>query len=339
MIRGNVSSASRALFVAGLVLLVAPATASAHLCNDVFAQAKDNLAVKVDIRDGQLRIAKEATFRVYLLNTMDRPIANINLEVRCEQFAPTVKPSPEWRGFPQLKNLGGGGKKEYFEVTLARKPGVKDGRYRIELHLYNGQNPKMVFKTLDLGASADEFELPRLPTIKVDGAAGSAEWKKALLVSDFYTYEQNGRYFENVRASDQPRYRLAFDDNFLYALFSVRKGAAGEDTATLLVAKDPDSAPVALSFNLRTGEPKGDIDTGEIFGKLSTSKESFEVRIPRKLLGLDGPETTGFFVNFTRTADMPDARGNPARVTSYWRGNRFSERNPVVYARVNFTTE
>ena len=53
----------------------------AHLCNDVFIQAKDNLVIKVDVRDGQLRIGKKGSFRIYLLNTMDRDIVDIRLDV------------------------------------------------------------------------------------------------------------------------------------------------------------------------------------------------------------------------------------------------------------------
>ena len=46
------------------LLAAVPTMALAHLCNDVFRQAKDNLAIKVDIRDGQLRIGQSASFRV-----------------------------------------------------------------------------------------------------------------------------------------------------------------------------------------------------------------------------------------------------------------------------------
>ena len=53
----------RVAAVLSVGLLLGLQSVSAHLCNDVFAQAKDNLAVKVDIRDGQLRINQTASFR------------------------------------------------------------------------------------------------------------------------------------------------------------------------------------------------------------------------------------------------------------------------------------
>ena len=73
-----------------------------HLCNDVFVQAEDNLAVKVDIRDGQLRISDTGSFKVYVLNTMDRAIQKLNLVVESEEFDVEVKPSPTWGMYPYL---------------------------------------------------------------------------------------------------------------------------------------------------------------------------------------------------------------------------------------------
>ena len=88
-----------------LIILIGlvPVTVLAHLCNDVFMQAKDNLAVKVDIRDGQLRINKDAKFRVYLFNSMDRDISQIRLQVLTRDFQTKVTPSPEWRNYPGLR--------------------------------------------------------------------------------------------------------------------------------------------------------------------------------------------------------------------------------------------
>ena len=112
------------VFVVVGAMVLFSSVAFGHLCNDVFAQAKDNLAVKVDIRDGQLRIGKSASFKVYLLNTMDRDIADIRLEVLSDQFNPTVTHAPDWQQFPCLKVK----KKEYFTVQLDRKPVGTDGR-------------------------------------------------------------------------------------------------------------------------------------------------------------------------------------------------------------------
>ncbi len=120
--------------------------AHAHLCDDVFIQAKDNLAVKVDVRDGELRIRDTGSFRVYLLNTMDRDIVDINLHVLSDEFDATVKPSSEWKNYPELKTNRNGGRKEFFEVELKRKPGTKAGAYKIRLELTGGSSK---FKTID----------------------------------------------------------------------------------------------------------------------------------------------------------------------------------------------
>ena len=92
----EVSTMTKTIILIILIGLV-PVTVLAHLCNDVFMQAKDNLAVKVDIRDGQLRINKDAKFRVYLFNSMDR------LQVLTRDFQTKVTPSPEWRNYPGLR--------------------------------------------------------------------------------------------------------------------------------------------------------------------------------------------------------------------------------------------
>ena len=130
------------LFVLVVVSLVIPVAAEGHLCNDVFVQAKDNLVVKVDVRDGQLRISKTGTFKVYLLNTMDRDIAKIYLEVQSSDFDAEVKQSSDWRGYPVLKTTKRGGKKECFEVELTRKRGTKEGKYKIGLLLHGGNRNK-----------------------------------------------------------------------------------------------------------------------------------------------------------------------------------------------------
>jgi hypothetical protein len=77
-------------------MMLLSVSAQAHLCNDVFAQAKDNLVVKVDVRDGQLRISDTGTFRVYLLNTMDRDIERIELEIQSNEFDAEVTPGKNW---------------------------------------------------------------------------------------------------------------------------------------------------------------------------------------------------------------------------------------------------
>ena len=300
----------------------------AHLCNDVFAQAKDNLAVKVDIRDGQLRVAKDATFRVYLLNTMDRPIANINLEVEGAGFTATVKHDPNWREFPQLKNAKKGGKKEYFEVTVARKSNTPDGRYNLKLRLFNGQKPTQEFKTVDLDTAAAIHELAPARNISIDGNAGAAEWGSAFLCTDFLEYAKSGQYFQYKPCQDQPRVRVAADEKFIYCLMNFQGGTDGmtSDTTTVYLAASVEGSPVAVSVDRLTGEVKCDRGTDGIVVKKDVSGSVVECKIPREKAGLAGSKD--FFLNAGRTI----VRGDGTKV-SFWRGNEISVKDPVVFDR------
>jgi hypothetical protein len=302
-----------------------PAAALAHLCNDVFVQARDNLAVKVDVRDGQLRIGKKATFRVYLLNTMDRNIVTIGLEVRTAgKFNAQVKPSPSWKRAPALKCVRRGGKKEYFEVTLTRKPGVPDGKYKIDLHLYNPRKKSMVFKTVDLGKAAGIFEVPKAGSIKIDGNVGAGEWGKSLLCTGFYTYTRKGKYFVNVPAGNQPRFRVSADKDNLYLALAFVGGAPQSDLIDFYAAKALDGKPVKVSIDRVAGTATCSAGSG-IECKANANKSAVEVKIPRKLLGVNGVK--GFYANFSRTSGQ-----GKKKIVTYWRGNKFSVADPVEFA-------
>lgn len=313
-----------ACIVAGLLL--GAAAVQAHLCNDIFAQARDNLAVKVDIRDGQLRIGKDASFKVYLLNTMDRDIVSINLEVQSQQFTAEVKPSSDWQSYPALKTSKKGGKKEYFTVTLARKPGVPDGKYKINLRLTDGKGKGRELKTVDLDAAAAVHALARTPAIKIDGAVGQAEWDKAVLCSDFTEYKQpGGGFFESLRAQNQPRIRVAADAQNLYCLLNVPAAAGAAPVATLYASSSPDGSAQSLAIDCAKAAPVDAAVAGVEIRK-SADGSSLECKIPRKLLGIDAG--TDFYLNFTCKT-----QGGDKETVAYWRGNKFSFDNPVVYDR------
>jgi len=315
------------LCVLGLCLCTATA-AFAHLCNDVFQQAKDNLAVKVDIRDGQLRIGKEASFRVYVLNTMDRGIADLQLGVKGEQFDAQVKASPEWRGFPSLRAVREGGKKEYYEVMLRRKPGVPDGHYKIELNLYSEQKKGQSFKTVDLESAAAISALPKSAQVKVDGMAGKEEWGAGPVCTEFCARErkpQKGAFEETVPAQDQSRVRVLCDKDNLYCLFAFQGGeGAAADVAAVHAAASPDARPVVVRMDRRRGSVDCDAGTEGIACKAGDGL--VECKIPRKLLGIGDTKT--FYLNFTRTV----TRGNQKEVT-YWRGNEYLLSDPTFYGQ------
>ena len=311
----------RCLPLLAVLLTAIPLVVEAHLCNDVFVQAKDNLAVKVDIRDGQLRVGKEASFRVYLLNTMDRVIANINLEVDSKEFDADVRPGQGWRSFPRLEACKKGGKKEYFDVSLKRKPGVPDGKYEIGLRLFNGKKKSMEFKTVTLDTAAATRAIKK-KTVKVDGSAGSSEWKSAVLCTDFYQYEKKGKYFENKRCQDQARFHVTADDSNLYCYLAFQGGKnADEDKASVYVAPSTDAKPKVVHIDRVSGKVSGDGATGVVVKKASGG---LECKIPWSSLGISGAKE--FLLNFTRSVSEQGRQE-----ISYWRGNKYSITDPVVY--------
>jgi len=292
-------------------------SAHAHLCNDVFVQARDNLAVKVDIRDGQLRINQEASFRVYLLNTMDRDIVDIRMEVISPEFDGTVNPAPDWKNFPYLRTSLKGGEKEFFDVTLKRKSGIADGKYTIGLRLFNGQTPEMEFKTVAIADAMAVVPVPRAPReINVDGAPCKAEWESAALLSDF-SMDAARQYTECTRSKDETRVRFSADDQFLYALISA-SDIGTSDVLNLYFAADTDATPLQIAVDLKTGVLSGAAQGGALAAK---SEQGIEVCIP--LSGLNLPRS--FLVNLARQ------RNN---VLSYWRGPGVAVDNPVVFARM-----
>jgi hypothetical protein len=298
---------------------------NAHLCNDVFIQAKDNLAVKVDIRDDQLRINTSAKFRVYLLNTMDRDIVDIRLGIITDDFDTEVNPSPDWRSFPYLKTINKKGQKEYFEVELRRKEGTPQGKYKIGLHLYNGQDKSMVFKTVDINDAMVTKIIPqKAAQLKIDGQVNSSEWKQALLCTSFYEYKKTGKYFENFSSMIQTRFRFTCDDEYLYCLIDFQDKSK-KDIANIYISNDYETEPTTISVLLQGRDIK-------INGKVSNDVITMfkgtktEVAIPFKMLNLK--ERKSFYTNMVRIQD---------NTWTYWRGNKSSFMDPVVFA--NFILE
>ncbi len=304
-------------WIVSLCLLILVLPARAHLCNDVFAQARDNLAVKVDIRDGQLRINKEASFRVYLLNTMDRIILNIQLEVVSPNFDAVVTPSPEWKGFPALQTSLQGGKKEYFNVTLTRKNSTPDGKYNIGLRLFNGKRPTQEFKTIDIADAMSVVKVPRRPlSLKVDGKITRAEWAEAALCTDFTAETKKGGYRVKQEPDSEMRVRFAADNNTLYALVT-SPDAGAHDTLSLFFAPDADAKPTRIDVDLKSGELKDAPKSALSFA----SHDGIEIQFPLRDLNL----AKSFLLNLSH-----EKNGR----LSVWRGNCASLQNPIVYANM-----
>jgi hypothetical protein len=307
--------------------------ALAHLCHD-YMFVKDKLVVKANIRNGQLRLHKEATFKVYVVNTMDVDFYNIKLEVRSREFHAQVRPSPTWRTAPYLRALRRGGKREYFTVKLKRKPGVRDGKYKVSLVLYHGKKRSQVFRTIDLAQAADTCELPKAPAVKVDGQASQEEWGRAPVCTGLRTWVVTNRPWKGSRdtrpAPNQCRFRVSCDEDYLYCLVQFQSVAgATADRACLYLAKSMNTKGgelVSVSFDRLAGRVSCSAGKGDIEAKTSADKSVRECRIPRSRLGIK--DVKAFCANFTRTTQV-----GKKRVVSYWRGNSYSLRRPVVYGR------
>lgn len=309
-------------------LVLCAAQANAHLCNDVFLQAKDNLAVKVDIRDNQLRVNKTAEFRVYLLNTMDRDIANIQLAVDSPDFDAVVKPASDWDSFPSLATKNNGGKKEYFIVQLTRKETTAEGKYKIGLRLFNGENEKMVFKTMDIKDALTEMHLPKKSSdLIVDGQINKSEWENGLLCASFYEYKWEPvasslwlkKQAVNKISPVQTRCRFSHDNSNLYCMVDFQNQKR-DDVANIYIAKDTETEPQVVSVNLQQQNVAIENNPQEgIQSKFNGTRA--EIAIPFARLGLEGAKS--FYVNITRKQD---------NTQTYWRGNEISVKDSIVYA-------
>ncbi len=317
--------------------------AEAHLCNDVFVQAKDNLVVKVDVRDGQLRIQETGTFKVYLLNTMDRDIQTINLDVVTKDFTAKVTPDPSWRRHPQLRTVNRGGQKQSFEVELTRKKKTKKGKYKISLLLY-GRNKNQVFKSVDINAAMANMEVPKASkSLKIDGKMKSSEWKKGLLFTSFHEYKKSGKYMQNFTAAQQTRVRLFYDKENLYCFVDLqkklKKGKECSDSVKIYFAKDQSKTPETITVDFKDKKVTCSSGSEGIESKIEKGGTKMEIKIPLECLAKkveddkdkkkkkDDKSPKTFWINITREAGS---------TTTYWRGNPSSVKNPVAFARIIF---
>jgi hypothetical protein len=319
--------------VIALLIVATSTVAWAHLCHD-YMFVKDKLVVKPNIKGGQLRIDKTASFKVYVVNTFELDIFAIKMAVKSAQFDATVKPGPTWRRYPYLRSLGRGGKKQHFTVTLKRKPKVPDGKYKISLVFYHGKKRSQVFRVVDLEKALDTCKLKKSPGIKIDGKAEEKEWGESGLCSNLRVWVRTNRPWKGMSdlrpAPHQCRLRLSWDDDYLYCLLRAPevKGATA-DRAVLYVAPGMESTRkqlVTVTLDRLSGKVTCSKGQTGIETKASKDKAVIECRIPRKLLGIKGAKS--FCANLVRTTS---AGGK--KLVAYWRGNPYTVHKPVVYAR------
>jgi len=313
------------------------ATERKSLCNAKM-QVKDNLAIRLGVRDGQLRVGEgEGSFRVYLVNTMNRALFDLKLVATSPEFDARIEPSPDWKEFPTLETTVRGGREQYFTVTLKRKPGVADGKYKVGLHLWSshaGYKDPWKFVELDLGAIQEVLEVPAGAKVTVDGRAGEAEWQAGLLGTDLHYHQATGQkhpawvlpFYKNLPAKEATRFRLTADGEKLYCLMQLPGGdAAKADTATLHLASGPEAKPLTVTVNRLTGEVTGSEPVAGLVSKADADRRTFEIALPRSALG--AKDAAAFRANFSRT--ITDQEGKAT--ASYWRGNGMSLAIPASF--------
>ena len=310
---------------------------------------QENVTIKTDIANGQLRIDKEASFRVYLKTTMNIPFYDAKLDVLSDQFDATVTPSPTWKSYPDVTQVGAGGSREYFTVALKRKSGVPDGKYDISLKLYSSRRTfrRLAF-FLPLSETVDAHTVPVVPRFEIDGKGLASKWGDSALVNNFWAFKQekssDGKQLKaglsSYSPSAQTRIHLTgnADNVFLLAhLF----GCGGNDTLKIYVAPEIESKPVAMTLDTTTSKivsdpPVKGIQCVKCEADSVGGVAVYEIKIPRKALGID--KKNYFYMDFCRTT----AGANPDKVdladngieSSYWRGNAFSIDDPVVYGKM-----
>jgi hypothetical protein len=313
----------------------------------IMYRLRDNLTIKADVSDSQLRFDKECSFRVYLYNTLSHPFWNAKIEVLSDQFEATVVPSPLWKTYPDVQSASTGGTREYFTVTLKRKPGVPDGQYDVSLRVYTSrfEVPKLN-RVLTFAEAIDQHEIPLRPELKMDGQIRPQDWRSVTVLTDFSAYVKTDKqeYFF-CRPADQTRVHVTADRDNVYLLATCLgsydrsvKGnelriytAAAIEAKPMLFTLDESTAQIASDPPVSGLQCVKCPDDPEAPGSVAT----YEIRLPRRALGMTNDV---LYLNFCRVvaARVPakDRRDNPQPEYSYWRGNEVSAKEPVVYGRM-----
>ena len=313
----------------------------------IMYRLRDNLTVKADVSDRQLRFDKECSFRVYLYNTLSQPYWNVKLEVLSDQFEAAVVPSPHWKTYPDVQSAATGGTREYFTVTLKRKPGVPDGPYDVSLRLYTSRYdvPKLN-GVLTFAEAIDQHAIPLRPAVKMDGRVRPQDWNTSAALTDFSSYVKDGRQeFFFCRPADQTRVHVAADrDNIslLVTCMGTYDRTVKGNEVRIYAASAIEAKPVVFTLDESTAQVASEPavpglqcvkcqDDPEAPGSVAT----YEIRIPRRSLGITKDV---LYLNFCRVVagrlPAKDRKDKPMPECSYWRGNDLSATDPVVFGRM-----
>ncbi len=312
----------------------------------IMYKLRDNLTIKADVSDSQLRFDKECSFRVYLYNTMSHPFWNVKLEVLSDQFEATVVPSPRWKTYPDVQSAATGGTREYFTVTLKRKAGVPDGEYDVSLRVYPCNMVPKLNAMLTIAEAMDQHEVLLRPEVKMDGRVRPQDWNASPALTDFSSYvKSNEQEFFFCRPTDQTRVHVAADRDNIYMLLTCMgtydRSVKGNEVR-IYASSAIEAKPMTFTLDESTGQvTPGQPAPGLGCVKCQDDPEApgsvavYEVRIPRSSLGM----TNGvLYLNFCRVVAgrLParNRKDKPMPEYSYWRGNDLSAKDPVVFGRM-----
>jgi hypothetical protein len=312
----------------------------------IMYKLRDNLTIKADVSDSQLRFDKQCSFRVYLYNTMSHPFWNAKLEVLSDQFEAAVVPSPLWKTYPDVQSAATGGTREHFTVTLKRKAGVPDGQYDVSLRVYPCYETPKLNAVLTVAEAMDQHEMLLGPPVKMDGRVRPQDWNVAPALTDFSSYVKNREQeFFFCRPTDQTRVHVAADRDNLYLLVTCMgtydRGVKGNEVR-IYAAPAIEAKSRIFTLDESTGQVDADQpapglqcvkcqDDPEAPGSVAV----YEIRIPRRSLGMTRDVV---YLNFCRivAGRLPakDRQGKPMPEFSFWRGNDLSAKDPVVFGRI-----
>jgi len=226
---------------------------------------------------------------------------------------------------------------------------VPDGKYDISLKLYSSRRTfrRLAF-FLPLSETVDAHTVPVVANFEMKGKGLAQRWGESALVNDFWAFKQDklpdGKPLKpglsSYSPSAQTRIHLTGNAENIFLLAHLF-GCGGNDTLKIYVAPEIECKPVAVTLNTATSKIVSDLPIDGI-QCVKCEEDSgggtavYEIRIPRKALGID--KKNYFYMDFCRTT----TGANPDKVEltdngsepSYWRGNALSIDDPVVYGKM-----
>ena len=297
----------------------------------------DNIALRADLAESDLKAKNEISFPVYVISTMNAALPGVSLDVSSDQFEARVSPSTSWKTFPELsKPAGNHPTKEFFTVTLKKKSATPIRACDVVMKLYSAQpQGKQLVAFQPLSEILDSHEIPIQLSFAFDGTTKPEKWGSSFSLQDLTAYEKTatGSYLRKGRT--RTRVQWAADKEYLYLLVTFfQVGSTG--TVEIDMAPAMDAKPVSIVLNRKDGTVHSSLPAESVeFKKClddplmildekdpfkSAPADTYEGRISLKALGIT--PGTAFYANAFYNGQC------------CWRGNPVSSRDPAMFARM-----